>query len=269
MTHDTITGMNAIEFLQGSPRTDGSWRFDIGRERHGAFGGAFGGLLAACTVAVARDTVPGRTPVSLDARFLRGLPAGEARLVPTIVHSGRSLTCVQVDVLDGGGRLATRSTMYLVDPARLQPLDHQGEAGAAPASVPWAEGTPWRNPKGMEVPIVTTFAPRAVGRTDRGIATALEVPWDDDGASAEAACLAADICVGPPVGGAFPGRSTPAPNPDLSLRFAGDRAGPEVVGWGRLERIHHGLAMVRIEVRSGDVLLAAGVSCSLVLDVMP
>lgn len=257
--------MNAIEFLKGSPQADGSWRFDIGRERHGAFGGAFGGLVAACTVAAARATVPGRTPISLDARFLRGLPAGVARLEPTVVHSGRSLTCVQVDVLDEGGRLATRSTLYLVDGARLQQLEHEGEGGRAPLASAWADGTPWRNPPGIDVPIVTTFAPRAVGRGERGLATALQVPWDDDGAGAEAACLAADICVGPPVGGAFPGRPTPAPNPDLSLRFAGDRAGPEVVGWGRLERIRQGLAMVRIEVRSDDALLAAGVSCSLML----
>jgi acyl-coenzyme A thioesterase PaaI-like protein len=258
--------MDALEFLQGSPQTDGSWRFDIGQDRHGAFGGAFGGLLAACTVAVARATVPGRAPVSLDARFLRGLPAGAARLVPTIVHAGRSLTCVQVDVTDGAGRLATRATLYLVDTARLRPLEHGGAGGAAPAATVWDEGTPWRSPPGTEVPIIATFAPRAVGRGERGIATALRVPWDDRGAAAEAACLAADICVGPPVAGAFPDRPTPAPNPDLSLRFAGDVAGPEVVGWGRLERIHHGLALVRVEVRSGDVLLAVGVSCSLVLD---
>ncbi|HVM55037.1 MAG TPA: acyl-CoA thioesterase domain-containing protein [Acidimicrobiales bacterium] len=257
--------MDAIEFLRGAPQPDGSWRFDIGRERHGAFGGAFGGLLAACTVAVARATVPGRMVASLDARFLRGLPAGEARLVPTVVHAGRSLTCVQVDVVDGRGRLATRSTLYLVDAARLQPLEHPGDGGAAPVAAPWSDGTPWRNPPGTDVPIVTTFAPRAVGRGEHGIATALRVPWDDDGAGAEAACLAADICVGPPVGGAFPGRPTPAPNPDLSLRFAGEVAGPEVVGWGQLERIHNGLAMVRIEVRSGALLLATGVSCSLVL----
>lgn len=257
--------MDALEFLQGSPRPDGSWRFDIGRDRHGAFGGAFGGLLAACTVAVARATVPGRAAVSLDARFLRGLPAGEARLVPTVVHAGRSLACVQVDVVDGVGRLATRSTLYLLDRAKLQALDHDGEGGGAPGAMPWAEGTPWREPPGMDVPIVTTFAPRSVGQTDRGIGTALQVPWDDRGASAEAACLAADICVGPPVGGAFPGRPTPAPNPDLSLRFTGEVAGPEVVGWGRLERMFQGLAAVRIEVRSGAALLAVGVSCSLVI----
>jgi acyl-coenzyme A thioesterase PaaI-like protein len=257
--------MDAMEFLGGSPQPDGSWRFDIGQDRHGAFGGAFGGLLAACTVAVARAMVPDRMAVSLDARFLRGLPAGRATLVPTTVHAGRSLTCVQVDVVDEGGRLATRSTVYLVDPDRLQPLNHEGDGGAAPTSVSWAEGTPWRNPPGVEVPIVTTFAPRAVGRTERGIATALQVPWDDDGAGAEAACLAADICVGPPVGGAFPGRPTPAPNPDLSLRFTWEPAGREVTGWGRLERIHHGLAAVRIEVWSGAALLAVGVSCSLVL----
>lgn len=33
----------AVEFLAGEPRGDGSWAFAIGRERHGAFGGATGG----------------------------------------------------------------------------------------------------------------------------------------------------------------------------------------------------------------------------------
>lgn len=110
-------------------------------------------MLAACTVVVARAAAPGRTPASLDARFLRGLPAGEASLVPTVVHEGRSLTCVQVDVLDADGRLATRSTLYLVDSGRLQPLEHEGESRKAPVAVQWAEGKPWRNPPGMDVPI--------------------------------------------------------------------------------------------------------------------
>lgn len=257
--------MNAAEFLQGKPAADGDWRFTIGRDRHGAFGGAFGGLVAACTVVVARTAAPGRRPLSLDARFLRGLPAGDALLRPTIVHVGRSLTCVTVDVVDASSRLATRSTIYLVEPGALREVDHPGEGETAPRSVRWSEGTAWRNPDGMDVPIVSTFAPRAVGRAAQGIGTALRVPWDEPGASAEAACLAADICVGPPVAGAFPGTPTPAPNPDLSLRFTGEDAAEEVVGWGLLKGITAGVATVGIEVRSGAALLAVGVSCSLLL----
>jgi acyl-coenzyme A thioesterase PaaI-like protein len=257
--------VKAIEFLQGDRSGDGTWRFAVGRERHGAFGGAFGGLLAACTVHVARSAADGRRPVSLDTRFLRGLPAGHARLVPTVVHAGRSLTCVGVDVLDERDRLTTRSTVYLVAPDALQPLEHPGEGLGPPEGVRWEEGIPWRDPPGMEVPIVTTFAPRQVGRGDRGIGTALRVPWDEPGAAAEAACLAADMSVGPPVAGAFPGSPTPAPNPDLSVRFAGQEVATEVAGWARLERIDGGLAAVRIEVWSGDDLVAIGVSCSLII----
>lgn len=257
--------MNAAEFLQGEPVADGTWRFTIGRDRHGAFGGAFGGLVAACTLVVARAAAPGRRPLSLDVRFLRGLPAGAALLRPTVVHAGRSLTCVAVDVVDATSRLATRSTVYLVEPGSLRAVDHPGEGGDAPRTMRWNEGSPWRNPPGMHVPIVSTFAPRAVGRAAQGIGTALRVPWDEPGASAEAACLAADICVGPPVAGAFAGTPTPAPNPDLSLRFTGEEAADEVVGWGLLKGITAGVATVGIEVRSGAALLAAGVSCSLLL----
>lgn len=257
--------MKVLEFLQGRVIADGTWRFDVGRERHGGFGGAFGGLLAACTVRVARETAPGRVPISLDARFLRGLPAGEARLVPTVVHNGRTIVCVAVDVLDSHQRLSTRSTVYLAEPRQLRTVDHPGETGPPPVGRAWAEGTSWRNPPGSEVPILATFQPRLVGRTNRGVGTALRVPWDEPGAAAEAACLAADICVGPPVAGAFRGSLNPAPNPDLSLRFASQAVGPEVVGWGLLEKIDGGVATVRVEVRSGDDLLAAGVSCSLLL----
>lgn len=257
--------MNAAQFLDGRELSDGSWRFSIGRDRHGAFGGAFGGLLAACTLAAARSAVPGRRPVSLDARFLRGLPAGDALVIPSVVHAGRSLTCVSVDVLDAASRLATRSSVYLVEPSALRAVNHPGESPGPPEPLAWADGAPWRNPPGVDVPLVATFAPRAVGRAAQGIGTALRVPWDEPGASAEAACLAADICVGPPVAGAFGGSPTPAPNPDLSLRFTGEEATEEVVGWGILKGITAGVATVGIEVRSGAALLAVGVSCSLML----
>lgn len=255
---------NPVQFLAGAPEADGSWAFIIGRERHGAFGGAFGGVVSACCVAAARSLAPERVPASLDVNYVRGLPAGTARVVPTVVHGGRSLTTASVDVLDESGRLCTRATVKLVASEALEPLDHPG-AAVTPVASSYDDGTPWRNPPGRDVPLIETFAPRAVGRDDgAGIATALRVPWDEAGGAAEAACLAADVCVGPPVAGAFD-RWVPHPNPDLSLRFASASVGTEVVGWGRLERVEAGLATVRVEVRSDGVLVAAGVSMSLLL----
>ena len=255
----------ARDFLHGEPLDDGTWRFVVGRERHGAFGGAFGGLLAACCVHVARGVAPGKVAVSADARFVRGLPAGEARAVPTVIHDGRTLTTLAVDVYDERDRIATRATVGLAAADLLAGVDHDGGSREAPDSVAWEHGVPWADSAGVDAPLVATFQPRAVGRGPLGIATALPVPWDDPAAFAEAACLAADISVGPPVAGAFPGRPTPAPNPDLSLRFTGRPVGGEVVGWARLEGIHHGLATTRIEVHSGTDLVAVGVSCSLIL----
>ena len=57
----------------------------------------------------------------------------------------------------------------------------------------------------------------------------------------------------------------PHPNPDLSLRFAGDVTGREVAAAGRLERVAGGVALVGIEVRSGHDVVAVGTSCSLLL----
>jgi len=257
--------VNAAEFLQGAQTEAGEWRFAIGRERHGAFGGAFGGLVAACCVHAARSAAPGRRPEALDARFVRGLPAGDARFVCTTIHEGKSLSCVSIDVVGPQGKLATRATVSLVDSEVLDPLERSGANGDAPAIAAYGEGVAWNNPPGVEVPIITTFAPRATARGDRGIGTSLPVPWDTPGNDAEAACLAADFCVGPPVAGAFPGKWIPHPNPDLSLRFTGAPVAAVVTGMGRLERISAGLASVRIEVWSGGQLAAIGISSSLLL----
>jgi hypothetical protein len=255
----------ATTFLGGKPATDGQWRFSMGRELYGAFGGVFGGAVAAASLLTARSIAADRFPVALDCRFVRSLPAGAARAVPSIVHEGRTLSCVSVDVLDERGRVATRATVSLVDPAALQPLDHLGASASAQRSGD-ADGTPWRQPPGVEAPIIDTLEPRLVGRDERGIATAIRVPWQDSDAGAEAACLVADLCVGPPVAAAFPDRWIPHPNPDLSLRFSSDRLdGLALVGVGRLERIAAGLASVRIEVWSGAELAAVGVSSSLLL----
>ncbi len=54
--------------------------YTIRPETHGAFGGAFGGLVAAIAVRAARTVAPGREPVSLDVHFLRGVPAGDVRV---------------------------------------------------------------------------------------------------------------------------------------------------------------------------------------------
>lgn len=261
--------MRAEDFLGGKPAahgaSDDSWEFSIGRELHGAFGGAFGGALAACTIIAARPLAGGLVPAALDVRFLRGLNAGTARVVPTLIHKGRSLSCVSVDVVDDRDKLTTRSTISFIDPTVLHVLDHEGASGRWTPSRDDG-GVVWKQPPGVEVPIIESLGPRAVGLDDRGIATALRVPWDEPGASAEASCLAADICVGPPVAGACEGKWIPHPNPDLSLRFMGEVNTPEVVGIGRLERIEAGLAGVRVEVRSGGALVAIGVSSSMLLD---
>ena len=98
--------MKAGEFLGAQPGEDGTWRFHIPRELHGAFGGAFGGVVAAAAIMAARSLAGGRQPSALDIRFLSGLPAGTATFTPTVLHAGRTLACVSVDVCTDDGRLA-------------------------------------------------------------------------------------------------------------------------------------------------------------------
>jgi acyl-coenzyme A thioesterase PaaI-like protein len=228
---------------------------------HGAFGGAFGGVVAAATVLTARSCAPGRTPLALDIRFLRGLPPGTATATPTVLHSGRTLSTVTVDLAQPDGKLAARATVSLVNTDALAPLTINEDTAPVPS---YDDGRPWPP---IGAPIIETLAPRTVEWPHAGHAIAIRVPWDDDGedTSAEAACLPADMCVGPPVGLGIAGEGLAHPNPDISLRFAAPVTSPELVGVGRLERVHAGIATVGIEVWGADGLCAIGVSMSTLL----
>ena len=252
--------MKAGEFLGATPSEDGSWRFHIPVELHGAFGGAFGGVVAAAAIMTARAVADGRRPVALDVRFLRSLPPGAVRATPTVLHTGRTLACVSVDLSTDDGRLAARATVSLVTDEALAPVSADRTERALPA---YDDGRVWP-PVGA--PIIETLAPRTVEWPDGGHAVALRVPWDDiEETSAEAACLPGDMCVGPPVVFEPSAAGLAHPNPDLSLRFAAPVTSQEVIGVGRLERVCDGLATVAIEVWSGDGLVAIGVSSSTLL----
>jgi acyl-coenzyme A thioesterase PaaI-like protein len=242
----------------------GRWSAQVGRELYGAFGGAFGGVLAAIAVHVARTLAPGRAPAGIDCHFLTGLRAGDAAVRAAVVREGRSLSIIDVSIADSGGTPATEARVTLVDPSALSPVDAPPDL--APVT---GEGRPWAAPAGIDIPIITTLQPRTIPCDDGSTAVALRVPWDDAEGScaAEAACLAGDLAVGPPVAEACGDTWTPHPNPDFALRFATMRTtSDEVVGIGRLAGVDAGLAAVTIDVRSAaGQRLAVGIASSLLL----
>ena len=245
--------------------SSGGWSVEVLDDHLGAFGGTFGGFIAAYCVNVARTADPAKVPFAVDAHFLRPLPAGRARFVPTIVRSGRSLTIVEVDVYAPDGRLSGRTIVSLVAAGSLKDRDHPGAELPPPGVRSWQDGKPFRQPPGMRAPILDTFSPRAVGRGERGSGTAIPAPWTDGGHGAEAACLAADLSVGSPVALAFRDDPTPAPNPNISLRLVTDEVGPHVLAMARLEGIHAGVATIRIELWTADQFMGIGACSSLLV----
>ena len=254
--------MNFSERLRGTEQNDGEWQFDLAEELNGAFGGTNGGALAALCVFVARALAPGRIPIGIDARFIRSFRPGLARVVPTVLNQGRTLSTVSVDVFTQDGKLATRGTVSLVVPEALAAIDRSGQRAAPGNLCSFADGRAWRQPQGHPgIPLIDTFSPRQMATSDDGIVTGTRIIWSDPKATAEAACIAADISVGPPVAGALKGVPLAMPNPDISLRFSGaDLTGDHLVSNCRLEGVTGGLATTSLEVWSGSRLIAVGIS---------
>ncbi|MBI2169670.1 MAG: thioesterase family protein [Actinobacteria bacterium] len=145
------------------PGEDGSWHFELGKDVHGAFGGVFGGAVAAACVTAARPAAPGRRSFSLHVTFVRALatPTCDARV--EVVNAGRTITTVAVDLHDADAKLAARSTVTFAAPEALSPQDHAGRVGV-PEFAPVADGTPIRMAGAGNPPIVEVMEPRMVGR---------------------------------------------------------------------------------------------------------
>ncbi len=224
-------------------------------------------MVGATCLAASRSLAHDRVPASLDVRFLRGLTEGEATVVPSMVHEGRTLSVVSVDIFDERDRLCTRATVSFVNTDALEPLDYPSPTESHEGLVPYADGKPWAKPKsGVEVPLIDTFQPRLVGQDERGYATEIKVLWDEPGTCAEAACVTADISVGPPVGAFVRGKPVPIPNPDLSLRFCANPDLPATMtATCCLEQISKGIASTRIAVHTGKELIAIGISTTTLL----
>jgi hypothetical protein len=115
-------------------------------------------------------------------------------------------------------------------------------------------------PATQPIPLIATYRPTQLGRNGGATVTGIDIPWREPGTSAEAACIAADMSVGPPVA-RVARASASTPNPDLSLRFCAtldDVTRPYASC--TVERVAGGLASTRLSVWSEQQLLAVGIS---------
>jgi len=252
--------MKFLDCFPGQKQSQGLWSFDLEKKYNGAFGGINGGVLSAISVHVARLESDHRQPIGLDSRYLRGFRPGQARVEYSVLNAGRTLSTVNVDIINNDNKLCTRSVVMLVNPEALAPLDSPGHIGTIDAPKAYEDCRTWPQPAGYSVPLIDTFQPRILAKDQHGLLTATQVIWDQPGTCAEAACIAADISVGPPVGSVVAGKAS-TPNPDLSLRFCQDTELPEqMLASCRLESMINGLASTRIEVRAKQSIVAIGVS---------
>ena len=255
----------AAEFLGAQLGEDGSGTFELGEHMHGAFGGVFGGAVAAASILAARPAAPGRRPFSLHTTFVRGLSTPTCTSTVEVVAAGRTVSTVSIELHDEAGKLAARSTATFAEPAALSAQDADGRV-TPPGDQAYDDGAVLQFPGPRVPPIVELMAPRLVGDVVGGFAHAVKLPWDADPATAaEATCMAADFCVGVPVTTALT-EFVPMPNPDITLRFLGDESADVLVAVGRLARINRGVAGTEVEVWTPDgAMLGIGLSSTVLL----
>lgn len=238
---------------------DGDWNFELTERFNGAFGGTNGGTLTALSIYVARQ-LSARQPTSIDSRYLRSLRPGPARVRSSRLNEGRTLSVFGIDIIDVKGNVCCHSTVTLVDPAVLATSLEQGALGSPPELAAAKDQRPWVAPAAQPIPLIATYKPTQLGRHGDATVTGVDIPWREPGTGAEAACIAADMSVGPPVA-RVARASASTPNPDLSLRFCATLE--EVTrpyASCRVERVAGGLASTRLSVWSDQQLLALGIS---------
>lgn len=262
------------EFLGGPHAVNSGWRFDFGEHLASAWGGTYGGALAAGCVALARRAAPGRSPRSLHMQLMRKVPLGVVSAHVRQLYAGRTVTTVQVQVLDGRDRVAVQSEVTLVD---TQALARQETYVTAPAIRVVAEPRSDRHPN-VASPVArvlglkpmdwlrTPDLPPAITGNDSYVGVG-RAPWSDQTRTGpELACVMADVCNGGAiVHGLPPGAEYryAFPNTDLSLRFSALPGAAEVTGVGTLLCVHEGTTIVGIRVQTEAGQLAHGLSGSI------
>jgi len=243
--------------------------YHLDKSLNGGFGGTNGGVLAAICIDAARSLANDRVPIGIDSRFIRNFPPGPAKVTVTPLNIGRSLSTISVDIVRDDGKLATRGTISFVNLSALEPIDIGDIPAPDENRLDPGQGRVWKEPASQEIPLIKTFRPRLLGKTSTGIVTASDTIWKS-GSLQEAACIAADLSVGPPVAAALKGRPLAMPNPDLSLRFCRQSATPgHLVSTCQLASINQGLATTTLEVRDQGVLIATGTSSTTCLRQLP
>lgn len=267
------------EFL-GGPRVDGGgWVFDLGEHLESNWGAVYGGATSAALVAVARAAAPDRSPRSLHVQLLRSVPRGLARASAEVLHAGRIVAAVQVELRDQADKLAVVGLVTMVTPEALAAELHDTSTEpfhrkVRPAQLMAGFTAPIQQTLDMlsdlqdDGSFVASFAdnrPPCLDGTPPPVGH-ITLPWGDlEHTGPEAACLSADAMTAPPILYSYIPNDVIGPNVDLSLRFTTASATREVLSAGTMLSVHSGAVTVGIEVQAGDSQLARGLATSLLL----
>lgn len=220
------------EALGAARVDDQNWHFDLGGHLNSVWGGVHGGAVAAATLVAARGAAESRSPMSLDIRLLRYVLAGPAQAASRVVHRGRTLTTVQVELTDEGARTTAVALATFVERSALATdIAREPEARSLAGDVNRSDDEHLTKSGIVQLlDVDETYVPGGHGWD----ATPITVPWEvrlDTGP--EAVCMAADLVQGGAAYRAVEGHGLATPNVDLSLRFTGADPDETLVGYAQ------------------------------------
>lgn len=270
----------AVRDFLGGPHADGDgWSFDFGEHLESNWGTVYGGATSAGLVAVARAVASDRSPRSLHVQLVRSVTRGQAKVSAEVLHAGRTVATVQVELRDNSDKLAAVGLVTMVTPQAL--AAEFDDTSSEPFRRIEREG---RLADGFTAPVqrslqmlsrlqddgtfVASYAENRVSCIDGTPPPVghITLPWDDlEHTGPEASCLSADAMTAPPILYSYIPNEVIGPNVDLSLRFTTAPATSEVLSAGTMVSVHRGAVTVGIEVQSGGSELARGLATSLLL----
>lgn len=132
MSPTTLDGPTLSASTAPAPLSDGSLRVHLDDQWNGLNGGPLGGYTMAAVLRALTISMPGGTPLSATATFLRPATVGDLDVTPEIVRTGRTLSVGAARAVQNGREIMRLTATFGLAAERSGPTMPRGSAPGLP-----------------------------------------------------------------------------------------------------------------------------------------